>query len=95
MNNKQLAVALEYGRNETPVVTAVGEGTLAQRIMDEAARQGVPIACAPELASALARIEVDEVIPERVFVAVAVVLSWVYWLKGMVPGDEKAKASPD
>jgi flagellar biosynthesis protein len=89
MTKKQLAVALEYGRNVTPVVTAVGEGASAQLIMEEAARQGVPIACAPELASALASIEVDEVIPERVFVAVAVILSWVYWLKGMVPGDEK------
>jgi hypothetical protein len=24
---------------------------------------------------------------------VAVVLSWVYWLKGMSPGDEKAEVS--
>lgn len=91
MNNKQLAVALEYGKNETPVVSAIGEGALAQRIMEEATRQGVPIACAPELARALASIEIDEVIPERVFVAVAVILSWVYWLKGMVPGDEKTQ----
>jgi hypothetical protein len=25
------------------------------------------------------------------FTAVAVILSWVYWLKGMKPGDEKNK----
>jgi hypothetical protein len=26
------------------------------------------------------------------YAAVAVILSWVYWLKGMRPGDEKAAA---
>jgi len=25
------------------------------------------------------------------FTAVAVILAWVYWLKGMQPGDEKPK----
>jgi hypothetical protein len=28
------------------------------------------------------------------YTAVAVILSWVYWLKGMQPGDE-AKAEPE
>jgi flagellar biosynthesis protein len=26
------------------------------------------------------------------YTAVAVILSWVYWLKGMQPGDEKKAA---
>jgi len=28
-------------------------------------------------------------IPRELYTAVAVVLSWAYWLKGMKPGDEK------
>jgi flagellar biosynthesis protein len=32
---------------------------------------------------------VDKEIPPELYTAVAVVLSWVYWLKGMRPGDEK------
>ena len=89
MTDKKLAVALEYGRNQTPLVTATGEGDVAQKIIEEAVRQGVPVASAPDLAGALANLKIDQEIPESVYVAVAVILSWVYWLKGMVPGDEK------
>jgi len=32
---------------------------------------------------------VDTQIPPELYTAVAVILSWVYWLKGMTPGDEK------
>jgi flagellar biosynthesis protein len=32
---------------------------------------------------------VDDEIPPELYTAVAVILSWVYWLKGMRPGDEK------
>jgi flagellar biosynthesis protein len=34
-------------------------------------------------------LNVDEEIPRELYTAVAVVLSWVYWLKDMRPGDEK------
>jgi flagellar biosynthesis protein len=39
-------------------------------------------------------LNVDEEIPQELYTAVAVVLSWVYWLKGMRPGDEKASLEP-
>jgi flagellar biosynthesis protein len=34
-------------------------------------------------------LELGQEIPEHLYTAVAVILSWVYWLKGMQPGDEK------
>jgi flagellar biosynthesis protein len=34
-------------------------------------------------------LDVDQEIPQELYTAVAVVLSWVYWLKGMRPGDEQ------
>jgi flagellar biosynthesis protein len=37
----------------------------------------------------LSRIDLDKEIPPELYTAVAVILSWVYWLKGMRPGDEK------
>jgi flagellar biosynthesis protein len=43
----------------------------------------------PQLLSLLARLEVGDEIPQDMYTAVAVILSWVYWLKGMEPGDEK------
>ena len=83
------AVALEYGRHKTPVVTAKGEDELAQRIVQEAKRQGIYVAEDPRLLAMLSRLDVGQEIPEEMFTAVAVILAWVYWLKGMQPGEEK------
>ena len=87
----QQAVALEYGKNKTPVVSAKGEGELALRIIAEAKRQGVYVSEDPRLLAMLSRLDVGQEIPEDMFTAVAVILAWVYWLRGMQPGDEIAK----
>ena len=83
------AIALEYGKNTTPVVTAKGDAELAQKIIEEAQRHGDYVAEDPQLLALLSRIDIDKEIPPELFTAVAVILSWVYWLKGMRPGDEK------
>lgn len=83
------AVALEYGRRPTPVVTAKGQDELAERIIEEARQHGVYVAEDPQLLALLSRLDLDAEIPPELFTAVAVILSWVYWLKGMRPGDEK------
>ena len=85
------AVALAYGHRPTPVVTARGQGEMADRIVQEALRQGVHVAEDPALLAMLSQVEIDEAIPPEVYTAVAVVLSWVYWLRGMEPGDEKKR----
>jgi flagellar biosynthesis protein len=85
------AVALEYGRNKSPVLTAKGDDELARRIVAEAKKQGVYVAEDPRLLAMLSRLDVGQEIPEDMFTAVAVILAWVYWLKGMQPGDEKPK----
>ena len=90
MNHKRQAIALAYGRNPVPMVTAKGEEDLAVRMLEEARRQGVFITEDPQLLALLSRLNVDEEIPPELYTVVAVVLSWVYWLKGMRPGDEKA-----
>lgn len=85
------ALALEYGRNKTPRVTAIGEGDLAKRIVEEAKKHGIYVAEDPQLLSLLTRLDVGDEIPQDMYTAVAVILSWVYWLKGMRPGDEKSQ----
>ena len=87
------AVALEYGRHKTPVISAKGEDALAQRIVEEAHKQGIYVAEDPRLLAMLSRLDIGEEIPPEMFTAVAVILSWVYWLKGMRPGDEKGTGS--
>lgn len=83
------AVALEYGGNTVPVVTAKGSDQLADRIIEEARRHGVYVSEDPQLLALLSRLELDQAIPRDLYAAVAVVLSWAYRLKGMKPGDEK------
>jgi flagellar biosynthesis protein len=84
------AVALAYGKHPVPVVTAKGEDDLARQMIEEAKKQGVFISEDPQLLALLSRLNVDEEIPRELYTAVAVILSWVYWLKDMRPGDEKS-----
>jgi len=81
------AVALEYGSNDTPTVVAKGIDDLADAIMKEANARGIHVAKDPNLVALLSRLELGEEIPEDLFVAVSVILSWVYWLKGLTPDD--------
>ena len=62
---------------------------MAYAIIEEARKNGVHVAEDPQLVAVLSQLKLDDEIPEQLYATVAVVLSWVYWLKGMVPGDEK------
>ena len=94
MSPKPKAIALEYGLNSAPVVTAKGEGELALDMIAQARQHGVYITQDPELLALLSRIKVDDEIPPELYTVVSVILSWVYWLKDMRPGDEKAGVPP-
>ncbi len=83
------AIALEYGMRKTPVISAKGQDDLAQKIIEEALKHGVYVAQDPQLLALLSRVDLEAEIPPEMYTAVAVILSWVYWLKGMRPGDEK------
>ena len=86
------AIALEYGQQKTPRVVAKGEAELAMRILQEAKKQGIYVAEDPQLLALLSKLEGGDEITQDMYTAVAVILSWVYWLKGMQPGDEKNTA---
>ncbi len=93
MKAMKRAVALEYGFRDSPVLSAIGSGEVAERIIAEARLRGVYITSDPQLVSLLGQLELDQEIPEELYAAVAAVLSWAYWLRGMVPGDEKQRSS--
>jgi len=82
------AIALEYGKNRAPVVTAKGEEEAALEMIAQAREYGVYVTEDPKLLALLSRLKVDQEIPPELFTAVSVILSWVYWLRGMRPGDE-------
>ena len=92
--SRKKAIALEYGRNATPIVTAKAEDEMALAMIAAAREQGVFITEDPELLALLSRLQVDQAIPPELYTAVSVILAWVFWLKGMRPGDEKTSDQP-
>lgn len=74
------AVALEYSphTHAAPHVTATGTGWLAERIVEEARRAGVPIREDRDLVSALAQLDLGRDIPADLYVAVAEILFCLY-----------------
>jgi flagellar biosynthesis protein len=84
---KKKAVALEYGAQESPTLIAKGEDELAYEIIAEAKKQGIFVAEDPQLVAALSQVGLSEEIPEELYQAVAVMLAWAYWLKGLSPSE--------
>jgi len=81
---RRRATALKYeqGPGAAPRVVASGAGLVADRIVELAREQGVPVREEPALVEALARLELEQEIPPELFVAVAEVLVWAYGLEG-------------
>lgn len=80
-----LAVALRYDGKNTPTVTAKGEGVTAQQILELAEQHGVPLQNDPELARILALVPLGDEIPQELYVAVAQVIAFAYYLSGNSP----------
>jgi type III secretion protein U len=83
-NPTHRAVALDYkkGRTKLPVVVAKGEGFLAQKMIEIAKEEGIPIMQNVPLARALFdEVPVDQFIPADLIEPVAEVLRWVQQLK--------------
>lgn len=74
------AVALTYDRerDEAPKVTAKGQGTVAEKIIELALEHGIPIKDDPDLIEVLSSLELNEYIPSEIYVAVAELMAFVY-----------------
>jgi len=75
----KLAAALRYdsGRDDVPVLTAFGQGNVAERIIEKAQEFGVPIVEDQSLASVLQQVSVGDEIPQELYEVVAQVLIFV------------------
>jgi type III secretion protein U len=83
-NPTHYAVALDYEKDKTPlpVILAKGEGLLAQRMMEIAKEEGIPIMQNVPLARALYRDGTENsYIPKDLIGPVAEVLRWVQSLR--------------
>ena len=88
--NKVLkAVALKYELNGTaPRVTGQGEGFVADAILARAKEFGIPTKTEPELVEFLMQLKLNELVPPKLYAAVAEVLAWAYELKQATAADD-------
>lgn len=96
-NPTHYAVALRYDAEEmgAPIVVAKGADLMALKIREIANEHGVPIFEAPPLARALyASAEIGDEIAERLYVAVAQVLTYIYQLDNYVAGRTSEPERP-
>ncbi|MFV0626461.1 MAG: EscU/YscU/HrcU family type III secretion system export apparatus switch protein [Alphaproteobacteria bacterium] len=74
------AVALEYNiaKDNAPIVTAKGQGEVAQRIVKIAEENNIEIRKDADLVQILKTVDINEEIPLEAFYAVSEIISYVY-----------------
>ena len=84
------AVALAYEINSAaPRITGQGEGFVADAILAKAKEMGIPTRTEPELVEFLMQLKLNELVPHKLYAAVAEVLAWAYEL------DNKTVPNPN
>lgn len=72
------AIALEYDPEDSaPRVIATGKGIIAERIIEKAEQNNVPVHRDDKLADTLSRLDIGEMIPPELYNVVAEVLVFV------------------
>ena len=79
-DKREKAVALRYDplNDSAPVVTAKGQGAIAQRIKELAKEYGVPIEEDQHLANYLMTLDLYEEIPPVLYPVIAEILAFIY-----------------
>lgn len=78
---RKKAAALKYDNVfSSPIVTAVGFGEIADRIIKEAENSNVPIIENPALAENLTKLSIGQNIPVELYEAVAEIIAFIYSL---------------
>jgi flagellar biosynthesis protein len=83
----RVAAAIKYdpAKDAAPVLAAKGRGLVAEKIIDIAKKNRIPIKEDPNLVQILSKLEIDEQIPPVLYKAVAEILAFIYSL------NEKAR----
>ena len=87
LTDRKSAAALRYRQGEDPAprLVAKGVGKIAEKIIAAAREAGVPIYEDPDILALLMTLNINEVIPSEMYVAVAEVLAFIYRMNKKVP----------
>jgi flagellar biosynthesis protein len=78
---RKKAAALKYEEGyDSPTVTAIGYGSVAEAIIRKANENSVPVVENAELAESLSELEIGENIPAELYETVAKVIAFIYSL---------------
>lgn len=87
MSKIKRAAALKYESGySAPMVTAAGMGYIADKIVESAKENKVPIIENEEMANLLSNVDVGESIPEELYEAVAKIIAYVMDIDGRSNG---------
>ncbi len=80
LTSRKSAAALRYKHEMDPAprLVAKGIGKIAEKIIEAAKEAGVPIHEDPDLLALLMQLNINEMIPPEMYVAVAEVLAFIY-----------------
>ena len=92
MNKKAVALKYDENRNAAPVIVASGMGYLAEKIVEVANDNGVPVYEDNSLATVLTQLNLGAEIPEELYQAVVDI--YAYFLK-FVPKEPQGAAVED
>lgn len=83
MKKIKKAASLKYETSyEAPIVTAAGMGKIADRIVEEADKNDVPVVENEELANLLTKVDVGDAIPYELYDVVANIIAYVMDIDG-------------
>ncbi len=78
-NKRDKAVALSYNSNDTaPRIIAKGQGIVAKNLVEKAIEEDITIYKDEILIDSLMGLEINELIPENLYEAVAEILFYIY-----------------
>ncbi len=83
-NKKAIALRYEKGKDSTPKLVAKGQGYIADKIVELAKENDVPVIKDEKLLSAAYTLDIYEEIPPELYKAVAKILAYVEKLKKQI-----------
>lgn len=86
------AAALSYDGENAPTIVAKGTGEVAQEIISIAEKHQVHIHNDPILIEVLSRLELGDEIPKELYLAVAKIIAFAYYLQGKHPDSKHQSA---
>ncbi|WP_283597610.1 EscU/YscU/HrcU family type III secretion system export apparatus switch protein [Photobacterium phosphoreum] len=84
-SNAQQAIALHYDGEQSPYIAAKGYDKLAQHIIEQVKQQGGLIHQDPVLAQYLNSFELGDHIPEELYLIIAELIAFSWYLNGKTP----------